>query len=186
MKPLMRGAAIISSLVAISCCSATAVPSVAIDESRLTSGVWMHLDSEWEKAPPEAEINESTAYARLARFLPNGEFSWMACIVRRSRNKTTISVGDGQVIYIGQWRVVDGAIRVQYVKTYEMVRPVDGSDAPISKVYEATINLAGDELAFEGRDYSTATAPDAKEYEEEYIARERTAHAERLRSYFPR
>lgn len=181
----MRTPAILLSLIVVACCSAKAPPQGPIDESRLTSGVWIHLDSKWEKAPPEAEIDESTAYARLVRFLPNGEFSWMACIVRRSRNQTIISVGDGQVIFMGRWRVVDDAVHVQYVKTYEMVRPVDGSNPPFGKVHDATVYLAGDELTFEGRKYSTANAPDAKEYEEEYIARERKVHGERLRSYFP-
>ena len=134
----------------------------------------MHLDSEWEKAPPEAEIDQSSAYARLVRFLPDGEFSWMACIVLRSRNGTVISVGDGQVIFMGRW------------KTYEMVRPVGGSDPPFGEVKEATVRLSGNELTFEGRKYSTSNAPSAKEYEEEYIARERKVHGERLSSYFPK
>lgn len=181
----MRGLALLSAIVAIASCRATAAPQEGIDESRLTSGVWMHLDSEWQKAPTEAEIDQSSAYARLVRFLPDGEFSWMACIVLRSPKETVISVGDGQVIFLGRWRVVHDTVRVQYLKTYEMVTPVDGSNPPFDKVQEATVRLVGDELTFDGRKYSMANTPSAKEYEEEYIARERKLHGDRLRSYFP-
>ncbi len=180
----MRTTAILWSLVAVACC-VTAAPPAPIDESPLTSGVWMHLDSKWEKAPPEAEVDESTAYVRLVRFLPNGEFSWMACIVRRVGHHTLISVGDGQVIFIGRWRTTSEGIAVQYVKVYEMVRPIDGSDPPFGKVSESIVHVAGKELTFDGRKYSTADAPDAKEYESEYIAPERKTYGERLRSYFP-
>jgi hypothetical protein len=181
----MRGLVLLSALVVIASCRASAAPPVGIDESRLTSGVWMHLDSEWQKAPPEAEIDQSSAYARLVRFLPNGEFSWMARIVLRSHKQTVISVGDGQVIFLGRWRVVDDAVHVQYLKTYEMVPSVDGSNPPFGKVEEATVRLVGDDLTFDGRKYSMANTPSAKEYEAEYIARERKLHGDRLRSYFP-
>ena len=71
----------------------------ALDLDALTGGLWVHLDSAWEHY---GEGNSSTqvAYARIARFAPDGEFSWIACMLLRNDKKhwTTISAGDGQVI----------------------------------------------------------------------------------------
>lgn len=178
-------ATIISILfVAVACHADT--PKQQLDTATLTKHLWVHLDSKWE---PYGEETASTqvAYARVLQFAPDGEFSWIACMLLRNekRNWITISAGDGQVIFMGRWRAMDDAIEVKYVKTYEMVRPIDGSDPPFGKVRDSIVHISGNELTFDGRKYWTANAPEVKNYEEEYIAPERKTHRERLRSYFP-
>jgi hypothetical protein len=173
-------------IVAVACHAYAETDKQEINTAILTKYLWVHLDSEWEPYGDETSSTD-VAYARVLHFGSDGEFSWIACMLLRnkSQNWTTISAGDGQVIFMGRWRALDDGVEVQYVKTYEMVH-ADGSDLPFSKVKKAIVRLSGHELIFDGRSYSMANAPDEKLYEEEYIAPERLKHSERLRSYFHR
>jgi hypothetical protein len=97
-------------------CAAAAPHSNVECAEALTATFWISLDSEWEKAPAFVEGNNARyAPVHLVRFTDDGSFTMLACTLRSYRGKLRIMAGDGQAVFEGTWRKIDGnEIQVDY------------------------------------------------------------------------
>ena len=89
--------------------------------SRITSEVWVHIDSAWREPPAGAEVVELTAWATLVTAEPDGGFAWIKCLLIRQGKEVRISQGDPQTIYLGRWYIKNSAIHADYRLTYQTV-----------------------------------------------------------------
>jgi hypothetical protein len=176
MKKLMLLAIVV---VAVACDAGEARQE--LDTAALTKGLWVKLDSAWQPSPPESGFT-SSAYARVLRFEPDGQFSWIACMLLRNGEKTTISPGDGQVFFFGRWKAAGNRAHVEYVKAREVIH-VAGSDQPFEKKRVATAESTGDRVIFEGLRFTRSFAPDESAYDE-MVNGVRKWEAAKLRPFF--
>ena len=170
--------------LALTACSSR-VGKETLKTETLTSGLWVHLDSEW--IPSQASSGfDSSAYARVARFGADGNFSWIACmLLRNERNHTVaISAGDGQVYFFGYWRESDAHVFAEFIKAREMIH-IPGTDLPFEKKRTSTVRVEGDRLVFDGLEFGRDFAPDVRAYEE-MVTGVREWEADRLRPIFQR
>lgn len=148
----------------------------------LTSRLWVHLDSEWHASSPETG-STAWAYSRILRFLPNHEFSMVACILLRGSTATSMSPGDGQVIYLGRWKEEMGVVAIEYVKVDETIHEVDGFDAPFQHKKAGTVDFTADEIRLDGLLYTGSWAPDLLSHDE-LIHRVRIWNDDKLKKLF--
>jgi hypothetical protein len=167
-------------LIAIAC--SAGVPTQTLDTTSLTNGLWVKLDSPWQRSPPESGFT-SSAYARVLRFEPDGQLSWIACMLLRNGKTTTISPGDGQVFFFGKWQPAGDHVAVEYVKVREMVHAADGSDQPFEKKIVTTARINGEAVTFDGLRFTRSFAPDTDAYEE-MVNGVREWESEKLRQFF--
>lgn len=117
------------------------------------SGLWVHVNGEWQEAPPEVGYAESSAWARVLRLYPNGEMSMVAVLLRRNKRGTALSPGDGYIVYRGWWRREKGGIVVRYVKAEETI---PSGDPPFSRFLEAELSVEGEKLRLDDLVYERA------------------------------
>jgi len=76
----------------------------AVAQTVKTTGAWMPVEMKWEHAPPEVNARLETAQARVLYFGDGGNIALIECVVNREQGRyTTISRGDGQVVFTGEW-----------------------------------------------------------------------------------
>jgi hypothetical protein len=74
--------------------------------------VWMTQNIHWVKMPVDYHPKLNWGGATVLYFGPNRKFGMIECVLNKQRRSLTISHGDGQNIYIGEWVEQDGgAIR---------------------------------------------------------------------------
>jgi hypothetical protein len=108
--------------------------------------VWAHLESRWRESPPEAEVREVTAWAKLATFRSGGDFIWISCLLIKQGGSIRISQGDPVVVYRGNWKLADHQIEVAYRKTFRTI-DVRGRKLP-EELGRSKVWLKGGSLIF--------------------------------------
>jgi hypothetical protein len=104
-------------ILAMAARCAVAAPHSNVDcGESLTATFWTSLDSEWERPPAFLKGNDALyAPVHLVRFADDGSFTMLACTVQSYQGKLRIMAGDGQAVFEGTWRVIDGnEIQVDY------------------------------------------------------------------------
>ena len=76
----------------------------AFAQTAKTAGAWLPVNVKWEHAPPQINPNLETGATTILYFGEHGQFALVGCVVNREPGRyTTLSQGDGQVIYLGEW-----------------------------------------------------------------------------------
>jgi hypothetical protein len=130
--------------------------------------VYMSRVSAWKVAPPEAEIEESSAGARVFMLSSDGKFSLVECTVRKFEGKVSISPGDGEKVYLGSWTKVSGEIQLKYVKILESISSVDGIDAPFKFVRQSRITRNNGVFRLDGSPFELIDQP-ADSFKRTYV-----------------
>jgi len=80
------------------------------------SGAWRQQSIAWGDAPPELEEDERQGQAAILYFGPDHQFALIYASVIQMPSKCIehVSVGDGQVVYLGKWKLDSGGVSVNY------------------------------------------------------------------------
>jgi HEAT repeat protein len=125
-----------------------------------TGHVWLHLESDWKKAPPEVGIDESWAYATLLLISPKHEFACIGGIVRRRGDRVDISPAEGHRVFLGSWSGSEADFLARFRLMYETVEPMGGGTYPGPEIEERIIRR-GDRIEFQGKVFESASVPRA-------------------------
>jgi hypothetical protein len=89
----------------------------AVAQTAKTTGAWLPVDTKWEHAPPTINPRLETGSTTVLYFEKQGRFALVECVVNREAGRyITLSQGDGQVIFIGEWDGhLPGKVRYQLV-----------------------------------------------------------------------
>jgi len=76
----------------------------AIAQTANVIGAWMPVNVRWEHAPPDINSKLEIGSATVLYFDRQGHFAVVGCVINREPERyTTMSTGDGQVIFYGEW-----------------------------------------------------------------------------------
>lgn len=156
----MRYAILTLLAVTIACVtpSATSSQEVPFDPA----GLWVRLESRWKAAPPEIGYEEYTAHARLLRIRADGQLSLLHCLLRRNKAGTSLSPGDGYILFRGAWRAEHGKIVAQYVKADETI---PSSDPPFATFLEEPIRVKDHAVVLGKADFEQSTLVSLADYD---------------------
>src|SRR5271165_2444549 len=96
----------------------------AIAQTVKTAGAWLPLNVKWEHAPPDINPKLEMGSTTVLYFDEQGRFAVVGCVINREPGRyTTVSAGDGQVIYFGEWdRHLPGHVKYHLIsRTVERV-----------------------------------------------------------------
>jgi hypothetical protein len=127
-------------------------PDARLEGSLEPGQVWAHMDSEWRSAPPEAEVREATAWAKLATFRPGGEFIWLSCILIKQSGIVRVSQGDPVVVYRGHWRAAESGAHVEYRPVFRTIK-IAGQTLP-GALERSIVKQSGHSLTFRGQEFN--------------------------------
>jgi hypothetical protein len=116
--------------------------------------VWMHVASRWESPPPEAELDETFASAKLVRLNLDHKFAMIYCKVIKQQRGISISLGDGIMIFRGEWKERPDGIHVHYKQSYSSIVPARGNSA--IKAMTARVFSKGKSLILDGEEFLPA------------------------------
>lgn len=117
-----------------------------------TTGAWLQVNVKWEHAPPDINPRLESGPALVLYFDEQGHFAMIGCVINREPGRyTTISAGDGQVIFYGTW---DGHLpgHVRYRLISRTVEPV-GEMLPGPWQEEKLVSTPKGYLRFKGQLY---------------------------------
>jgi hypothetical protein len=89
----------------------------AVAQGAKIGGAWIPLHTKWEHAPPSVNLRLETAPATVLYFDEQGGFAVVGCILNREVGRyTTVSAGDGQVVFYGEWdRRLPGLVKYRLI-----------------------------------------------------------------------
>jgi hypothetical protein len=138
---------------------------------------FVHLDSQWQNPPPEANLPIRTADATIVLLKRSGEFVELSCNLIEQRDRTwQISHGDGYVVAVGTWRLDGGHITVRRDRIDRMVWPVGGGPDPLCNSTARVFEFVGESLV-QGKNTFKATTKVNPEDFETYAAGARMSRA---------
>ena len=120
-----------------------------LGNGRVELGTYYHLETNWESlpdGPKETEFCNATVF----RLCNKGEFIMVECMLLRSKNRITISVGDGLNTYRGTWHETDMAVSFRLTS---MSIPSANGDTFPGPERRSTITKSGDAIAFDGMSF---------------------------------
>lgn len=79
-----------------------------------SSGTWRQTNVTWQKPPAELELKERYAEAAVLYFSPDRKFVLLYGTVIQGPTFEGISHGDGQVVYLGAWKLTGNTLHVEY------------------------------------------------------------------------
>jgi hypothetical protein len=128
-------------------------------EDALLDGAWMQRRIKWASAPPDINPRLQTGEASVLYFKRDRTFSLVYCTINRVESEyLTISHGDGQVIYQGEWTQDHANVTVTYRLVHRTVAII-GENLP-GPVNRGQILRSGPCLLFKGQTYCRSAALD--------------------------
>jgi hypothetical protein len=135
------------------CATSEEVEKVAL------AGAWLQTEVRWAKAPAEVNARLQSGKAAVLYFKADHSFALIYCVVNRVPGEyMTISRGDGQVVYLGQWEAAGDYIAVAHRLVRRTVQ-VTGEKLPGSREH-ATIKSSHAVLSLDRRTYHRTDALD--------------------------
>lgn len=86
--------------------------------------LWVTQGIQWHKAPKQVNARLRTGEATVLYFGSNKMFGIVDCVINREGDNWTISHGDGQNAYKGEWSEQGDALAVRYRLVYRTVRSI--------------------------------------------------------------
>ena len=114
----------------------------AFAQAKAPIGVWLAADAKWQSAPADVEPGLSTASTRILYFQADGKMSMIGCVVHLRLGHYAISVGDGQIVSVGEWREEHGRIITHTRLVYRSVQKI-GEELPGQWVDEVLTHQDG-------------------------------------------
>jgi hypothetical protein len=157
---LARTLAVLSFL-SVPCCAAFTQRSSKIIEQH---PVWIQEGISWDRIEGETDPDRTYAGARLLYFGPDGKFGVFQGVVIKTRKSMALSEGDGEMVFGGEWNLVNGAALVSYrlVSWYKIMLR-EGQKPPVvpGEVLHGKVQLVksdvqsepGWHIEFEGKKY---------------------------------
>lgn len=157
---LARTLAALSFLSVTSCAAFTQQSSTILKQN----AVWIQEGISWDRMEGETDPHRTYAGARLLYFGPDGKFGVFQGIVIRTQKSIVLSEGDGEMVFRGEWKLVNSVVPVSYrlVSFYKiMLREGQKPPAVPGEVLHGEIRLeksdvqsgSGWRLEFEGKKY---------------------------------
>jgi hypothetical protein len=149
------------SLSSITCCVASPQQSAKILKQH---SVWIQEGISWDRIEGDTDPHRSYAGARLLYFGPDGKFGVFQGVVIKTRKRMALSEGDGEMVFGGDWKLVNDEVPVSYrlVSWYKIMLR-EGQKPPMvpGEVLHGEIRLersdvqsrSGWHLEFEGKKY---------------------------------
>ncbi len=122
------------------------------------TGAWLPVRVTWEHAPESVNPKLETAATTVLYFDEQRRFALVRCVVNRESGQYTVSHGDGQVVYLGEW---DGRLpgEVKYRLVSRTVS-LKGETLPGPWHEEKLASASKTYLQFEGKLYRRVEALD--------------------------
>jgi hypothetical protein len=126
--------------------------------------VWIQKGISWDRMEGDDDPHRSYAGAKLLYFGPDGKFGTFQGIVIKTQKGMAVSEGDGEIVFGGDWKVVNDEISVSYrlISWYKIILK-EGQKPPVvpGDILHGEIRLEKEdarsgstrELEFEGKKY---------------------------------
>jgi len=80
----------------------------------LPLGAWRQTNVTWKKPPAELELKERYSEAAILYFSPDQRFVLLYGTIIQGPKSEEVSGGDGQVVYLGTWKLTDSILHIEY------------------------------------------------------------------------
>lgn len=111
------------------------------------SGSWRESGIKWTKPPAELQLNERSAEAGLLYFGPKNQFALIYGTIIEGPTWETLNHGDGQVFYLGTWKLDGVVLLVEYrLVSRTVLKEGETLPGPIEK---RTLQLKSGALLFD-------------------------------------
>lgn len=123
-------------------------------------GAWLHDGTKWSLVPGSGKSDVKFTEAEILYFANGGKFGLADVTLLRSRKEhVTISHGDGQAVYKGEWSIQGATVSISYRLVEVSILPV-GQSLP-GPIRSGTIKMDPKSLlTFEGKTFRRAPALD--------------------------
>ena len=150
----------------LSCLSVTCCAAAPQQNSKILKqhAVWIQEGISWDRMEGDDDPHRTYAGARLLYFGPDGKFGVFQGIVIKTRKSMALSEGDGEMVFGGEWKLVNNDVSVSYrlVSWYKiMLRESQKPPVVPGEVLHGEIRLEKSQaqtksawyLEFEGKKY---------------------------------
>jgi hypothetical protein len=78
------------------------------------SGTWIPVKLQWQSAPPSIDRHLKSSQTEVLYFAKDGRFADIHCTIYQRNTDLTVSQGDPQGVYLGNWQSVGAEVTVKY------------------------------------------------------------------------